>query len=78
MEEIVEEEDLGDVWFQQDRAAAHTARNSMNVLGEIFPGCLVSLRGDEGWPARSRDLSICDFFLWGYLKENIALTPYQS
>jgi hypothetical protein len=24
-----------------------------------------------GWPARSPDLSICDFFLWGYLKEKV-------
>jgi hypothetical protein len=29
MEEIVEEEELGDVWFKQDGAAAHTAPNSM-------------------------------------------------
>ncbi|XP_014473878.1 PREDICTED: uncharacterized protein LOC106744010 [Dinoponera quadriceps] len=31
----------------------------------------VNLRGDLGWPARSPDLSICDFFLWGYLKEKV-------
>jgi hypothetical protein len=43
----------------------------MNVLVEIFPGRLVSLRGDVGWPARSPDLSICDFFLWGYVKEKV-------
>jgi hypothetical protein len=67
MEEIVEEGELGGVWFQQDGAATHTARNLMNVLGEIFPGRLVSLRGDVGWPARSPDLSMCDLFLWGYL-----------
>jgi hypothetical protein len=71
MEETVEEEGLGDVWFQQDGAAAHTARNSMNVLGDIFPGRLVSLRGDVGCSARSPDFSICDFFLWGYLKEKV-------
>lgn len=71
MEEIVEEEGLGDLWFQQDGATAHTARNSLNVLREMFPGHLVSLRGDVGWPARSPDLSICDFFLWGYLKEKV-------
>ena len=23
------------------------------------------------WPPRSPDLSICDFFLWGYLKEKV-------
>jgi hypothetical protein len=24
-----------------------------------------------GWSARSPDLSICDFFLWGYLTEKV-------
>lgn len=71
MEEIVEEEGLGDFWFQQDGATPHTARISLNVLREMFPGRLVSLRGDVGWPARSPDLSICDFFLWGSLKEKV-------
>jgi hypothetical protein len=59
------------VWFQQDGAATHTVRNSTNVLGEIFPGHLVSLMGDVGWPARSPELSICDFLLWGYLKKKV-------
>ena len=71
MEEIVEAGGLGDVWFQQDGATAHTARISLNVLRRMFPGRLVSLRDDLGWPARSPDLSICDFFLWGYLKEKV-------
>jgi len=35
----------------------------------MFTGRLISLRGQVGWPARSPDLSQCDFFLWGYLKE---------
>jgi hypothetical protein len=37
----------------------------------MFPGHLISLRGDMGWPARSPDLSPCDFFLWGYPKEKV-------
>ncbi|XP_057675297.1 uncharacterized protein LOC130905701 isoform X2 [Corythoichthys intestinalis] len=56
------------VWFQQDCAMAHTARASMIVLRQNFPGHLISLRGDLHWPARSPDLSPCDYFLWGYLK----------
>ena len=71
MEEIIENEGLGVVWFQQDGATAHTARISLNILRQMFPGRLVSLRGDLGWPARSPDLSICDFFLWGHLKEKV-------
>lgn len=59
------------VWFQQDGATAHTARYSMNVLREIFPGRLISRYGDIPWPARSPDLNPCDFFLWGYLKAEV-------
>ena len=59
---------LDDVWFQQDGA---TARRSLRVLREMFRGHLISLRGDVERPARSPDLSPCDFFLWGYLKEKV-------
>jgi hypothetical protein len=66
------------LWFQQDGATAHTARASMEVLREIFPGCLISLRGDIPWPAHSPDLSPCDFFLWGYLKAEVFKCKAQS
>lgn len=62
---------LQNVWFQQDGATAHTARPSMLVLREMFPARLISQRGDIPWPARSPDLSPCDFFLWGYLKAEV-------
>jgi len=71
LEELMEETNMGDIWFQQDGATAHTARVSMTKLRQMFPTHLVSLRGDLRWPARSPDLSICDFFLWGYLKEKV-------
>lgn len=71
LEELSEETNLIDPWFQQDGATAHTARVSLDKLRQMFPARLVSLRGDVGWPARSPDLSICDFFLWGYLKEKV-------
>jgi hypothetical protein len=63
--------DVADAWFQQDGATAHMARISMQVLREMFPGKLTSLRGDVGWPAHSSDLAPCDFFLWGYLKSKV-------
>ena len=37
----------------------------------MFPGHLISLRGDIGWPAQLPDLTLCDFFLWGYLKAKV-------
>lgn len=56
------------IWFQQDGATCHTARVSIDLLKETFPGKLISKRGDIEWPPRSPDLTACDFFLWGYLK----------
>jgi hypothetical protein len=62
---------IQNVWFQQDGATAHTALHVMGILREMFPGHLISMRGDIVWPARSPDLSPCDFFLWGYLKSKV-------
>ena len=71
LEELSEEINLGDIWFQQDGATAHTAQITMAKLRQMFPSRLVSRWGDVEWPPRSPDLSICDFFLWGYLKEKV-------
>ena len=68
---LEEFDDSEDFRFQQDGATAHTARHSLGILREMFPSRLVSLRGDIGWPARSPDLTPCDFFLWGYLKAEV-------
>lgn len=59
------------IWFQQDGATAHTADDSMRVLKRMFPHHVISRFGDVNWPARSPDLSACDFFLWGYLKSKV-------
>jgi transposase len=63
--------DLENVYFQQDGATAHTSRATMAVLRSLFPGRIISRFGDIPWPARSPDLSSCDFFLWGYLKSRV-------
>lgn len=48
---------------QDDGATAHTARCSPGILREMFPGHIVSLPGDIGWPPRSPDLNPFLFFL---------------
>jgi hypothetical protein len=30
--------------------------------------------GDVPWPARSPDLSACDYFLWGFLKSRVFIS----
>ena len=47
-------------------------RPSNKYLRGQFPGkVVVSKRGDRGWPPGFPDLTVCDFFLWGYLKQKI-------
>ena len=39
---------------------------------------VVALGYDLEWPPRSPDLTPCDFFLWGYLKNKVFSTPTQD
>ncbi|KAJ4442999.1 hypothetical protein ANN_04647 [Periplaneta americana] len=55
--------------FQQDGATAHTGHGNLILLQELFPGRLISRGSDFPYPAPSSDLSLCDAFLWGILKE---------
>ena len=48
-------------YFQQDGATSHTAKIAMSILRPLFPGHLISRYDDIEWPARSPDLSVCDF-----------------
>ncbi len=57
--------------FQQDGAPAHYALIVRDWLNEKFPDRWIGRRGPIEWPARSPDLSPCDFFLWGYLKDKV-------
>jgi hypothetical protein len=60
---------LNSLWFQQDGATTtDSARISITVLRELFPGRLISRFGDINWPACSPDLLAPVYFLWGYVK----------
>jgi hypothetical protein len=61
--------------FKQAGATSHTARDFMAVVRNLFPIHVISRYGDITWPARSPDLSACDFFLWGYLKSQVFKAP---
>jgi hypothetical protein len=30
------------------------------------------------WPPRSPDLTVCDFFLWGFVKDNVYVPPHSK
>jgi len=60
-----------ETFFQQDGAMSCTTRDSMAAVRNLFPNHAISRYGDITWPARSPDLTACDFFLWGYLKSQV-------
>ena len=65
--------------FYQDGATCHTSRRSMAfLLREIFPNRLLSLRGDNCWPARSPDLNLCTFFLSDHLKAKVFSQSHET
>ena len=58
----IEEEDTGNIWFQQDSATCHTAEATLDVLRPVFED---RRRADVVWPAQSCDLLPLDYYLWG-------------
>lgn len=57
------------LYFQQDGAPAHYANIVRDWLDTKLAGRWIGRRGPFEWPARSPDLTPCDFFLWGCLKD---------
>jgi len=67
-------EDSDDFIFQQDGAPPHWHRDVRRFPNESLPQRWIDRVGKEGlalqlWPPRSPDLTPCDFFLWGFVKE---------
>lgn len=59
----IQELDIHDIWFQQDGATCHTARETMNLLATHFDENIISRFGPINWPPRSCDLTPLDYFL---------------
>ena len=45
----IEEEVIGNIWFQQDGATCHTAETTLDVLRSIFEDRIISCRADGVW-----------------------------
>jgi hypothetical protein len=58
----------------QDGAPPHFANSVREWLDTKFPGRWLGRRGPHEWPARSPDLTLCDFFLWGWAKDKVHRT----
>jgi len=65
----------GTLWFQQDRATAHTGVISIAALRRLFPQRVIVRFSDVPLPTRSPGLKAPDFFcVWGYLKSKVCGT----
>lgn len=53
------------MWFQHDGAPLNFSRSVREYLNEQWIG----RGGPISWPARSRDLTPLDFYLWGHVKQ---------
>ena len=53
----------------QDGAPPHFGIVVREWLNAQIPGRCMGRHGSQEWPARSPELTPCDFFLWGWLKE---------
>lgn len=58
-----------DMIFQQDGAPPHYAVIVRQYLDQKLPNRWIGRAGPIPWPPRSPDLTPCDYFLWGYLKD---------
>ena len=64
--------------FQQDGATCHTGKGNLEYLQEHFHGRLISRFAYHTYPPRSPDLTPCDAFLWGFMKENCFRDPVPA
>ena len=64
-------ENIDELVFMHDGAPPHFALSVRAWLDQKFPGRWLGRRGPHEWPARSPDFTPCDFFLWGWAKEEV-------
>ena len=64
----IEEQDIGNIWLQQDGATNHTAEATLDGLRPVFDDRIISRRADVVCPSRSCDLKSLDYYLKGAVK----------
>ena len=64
-------ENIDELVFMHDGAPPHFALSVRAWLDRKFPGRWLGRRGPHEWPARSPDLTPCEFLLWGWAKEEV-------
>lgn len=66
------------IYFQQDGAPAHNYHVMQELLERLFRHQWIGTNGPIQWPPRSPDITPIDFFLWGYIKNEVYKRRYQT
>ena len=66
------------LWWAQDGTLCHGLLAVRGRQNQLFGKRVLSLYNNTEWPPRYPDLTSCDFFLWGYLKDKVFRTPLES
>ncbi|KAJ8950802.1 hypothetical protein NQ318_012664 [Aromia moschata] len=66
------------MWYLHDGAPPHFARQVRDFLNVEYPNRWIGRNGPIHWPARSPDLTPCDFYLWGHMKQLVYSEPVNS
>lgn len=66
------------MWFQHDGAPPHFLRDVRAHLDNEFGQRWIGRGAPVVWPARSPDLTMMDFFLWGRIKESVYVTECDN
>ena len=65
----IEEEDIDNIWFQQNGSTCHTADATLEFFRLLFEDRIINRSADVVWPVRSCDLTPLDYYLWGAVKD---------
>lgn len=77
------ETDSVDFIFQQDGAPPHFHLDVRDYLNTRLRNRWIGRIGNHDhdllpWPPRSPDLTPCDFFIWGYVKDSVFVPPLPA
>lgn len=73
--EEVDDIEREQMWIQHDGAPAHYYREVREFLNNHYPQKWIGRDGFIAWPPRSCDLTPLDFFMWGYIKDRVYMSP---
>lgn len=70
------------IW-QQDGAPPHWHMEVRDWLNDVVPDRWIGRKGPNdracfAWPPRSPDLTPCDFYLWGFIKDHVYVPPLPA